>query len=59
MNLNLPTLKLKHQISEHSLLKGSCFKILNITEQVLSIKRFSKTANGISVKLLLLFKTVF
>ena len=30
----LPTVKLKGQISEHSFLKGSCFKILNIAEQV-------------------------
>ena len=47
------------QISEPSFFKGSCFKILHITAQILSIRRFSRTLNGISVKLLELFKIEF
>ena len=34
MNLNYLKPKLKDQISKHSFLKGFCFKILNIAEQV-------------------------
>ena len=48
-----------NQISEPSFFKGSCFKIVHITAQILSIRRFSRSVNGISVKLLELFKTEF